>query len=69
MKIGYSGELFFSEFCCMKHELQVVLSARWRYIPFTYLCTTAHIADLDRDGLGAKTLWFFFLTQQLLIQY
>lgn len=54
----------------MRHELQVVLPARWGRIPFTYLCTTAHIADLDRDGLGAKTLCFvFFLTQQLLIRY
>lgn len=55
----------------MRHELQVVLPARWGRIPFTYLCTTVHIADLDRDGLGAKTLsfFFFFLTQQLLIQY
>lgn len=59
MEIGYSGELLFSEFCWMKHELQVVLPARWRCIPFTYLCITGNI-DLDRDGLGAKILCLFF---------
>lgn len=61
MEIGYSELFFFSEFCCMKHELQVALSAWWRRIPFTYLRTTAKVDDLDRDGLGAKILFYFFL--------